>query len=111
MLNLDVWAPPAVFVTCDTPSGAPDKAQRPGNFKIVIQNILYLGHLSPTRCSVSQVGRIPGSSRLSGLVDLPESARISRSQGFDLVGRRTGIFGLVGPLNIGQMCFKVVASP
>jgi hypothetical protein len=44
-------------VTCDTPSARGPEGLRPGNFKIVIQNILYLRILSATRCSVSSTGR------------------------------------------------------
>jgi hypothetical protein len=44
-------------VIYDTPNFRRRQGLLPGNFKIVIRNILYLQILSATRCSVSSTGR------------------------------------------------------
>src|SRR5689334_6363769 len=44
---------------CDTPGVLTPECLRPGNFKNVIQNILYPFAMSDTRCSVSNTDRPP----------------------------------------------------
>jgi hypothetical protein len=90
-------------VICDTPSASVAQGSRPGNFKIVIQNILYLDILSATRCSVSSTGRtrITAPTRQG---DRP-GIGVKMSWGtwarsFDPESRATGILGLDGPLNV-----------
>ncbi|BBZ17571.1 hypothetical protein MGAD_19060 [Mycolicibacterium gadium] len=63
-------------VMCDTPGKIADECLRPGNFKIVIQNIWYLFGLSDTRCSVSNTDRPPQFPNLHGSAGGQKSAGV-----------------------------------
>ncbi|CAM4277600.1 hypothetical protein MB901379_01445 [Mycobacterium basiliense] len=63
----------------------PDAASRPGNFRNVIQNILYLFSLSPPRCSVSSTGRTQVHQAPPGFTGPNEQLGISIAKSTDMV--------------------------
>ena len=112
-LCMHIWLTPPLyrrrnFVICDTPMRHARQGSLPGNFRNVIQNILYLFVLSPPRCSVSRTGRSQdhqvstGSRRTQrGVMSLPESqceprvrsAREPRPRDGNLGARRGADYG------------------
>jgi hypothetical protein len=72
---------------------------RPGNFKIVIQNIWYLFAMSDTRCSVSNTDRPP---RFGGRPEPRNPAALVLQTNRE-ASRSRGILRACGPLNYSEM--------